>query len=151
MISPQILQNLKQAKVMVIGDMIADQFVSGIPTRISREAPVLILEHEETKILAGGAANTIANLVDMGVKAYAVGVVGNDATGKGLRSLLEDKGVCTEGLIVHPERPTITKTRVWAGEPDPSSSRWLGLTRDQDRIEPGIAEQLLVYVREDHR
>ena len=43
---------------------------------------MLILEHEETKILAGGAANTIANLVDMGVKAYAVGVVGNDATGK---------------------------------------------------------------------
>ena len=149
MISPQILQNLKQAKVMVIGDMIADQFVSRIPTRISREAPVLILEHEETKILAGGAANTIANLVDMGVKAYAVGVVGNDATGKGLRSLLEDKGVCTEGLIVHPERPTITKTRVWAGEPGSIKQQVVRIDQGiKTEIEPGIAEQLLVYVRE---
>lgn len=95
--------------------MVADVYLEGRISRISREAPVLILEHEKEKVVPGGAANAVHNTATLGGKVYAVGVVGNDSAGLELARVLESKSVITAGLIVDDSRPTITKTRVMAG------------------------------------
>ena len=102
-------------KILVIGDMVADVYLKGQIGRISREAPVLILTEIDERIVAGGAANVVSNIAAMGGEVYAVGVVGEDQYGAGLKALLDDSSVHIEGLITDGSRPTISKTRVIAG------------------------------------
>src|ERR671924_770999 len=82
----EIVNSFPKARVAVLGDLVADEFVYGEISRVSREAPVLILKHRERTILPGGGANAIYNLADLGAKVLPVGVVGDDEAG---RSLLE--------------------------------------------------------------
>lgn len=110
-----IIDALQDRKVMIIGDMVADVYLEGKIVRISREAPVLILEHAGETVVPGGAANAVHNAATLGGRVYAVGVVGNDSAGSELARILSEKGVVTDGLIVDASRPTITKTRVMAG------------------------------------
>jgi rfaE bifunctional protein kinase chain/domain len=100
---------------MVIGDMVADVYLEGKISRISREAPVLILEHAAENVVPGGASNAVHNTATLGGHVYAVGVVGDDFAGQELARILQSKSVHTAGLIVDNSRPTITKTRVMAG------------------------------------
>jgi rfaE bifunctional protein kinase chain/domain len=100
---------------MVLGDMVADVYLEGKISRISREAPVLILEHAAENVVPGGASNAVHNAATLGGSVYAVGVVGDDFAGQELARILQTKSVFTAGLIVDNSRPTITKTRVMAG------------------------------------
>jgi len=100
---------------MVIGDMVADVYLEGKIARISREAPVLILEHTAETVVPGGASNAVHNTATLGGCVYAVGVVGEDFAGQELRRILQSKTVETAGLIIDTSRSTITKTRVMAG------------------------------------
>lgn len=109
------VDRLQQQKIMLIGDMVADVYLNGKISRISREAPVLILEHAGETIVPGGAANAVYNAAALGGSVYAVGVVGQDHAGAELRKELQQKKVQIEGLFTAPDRPTITKTRVMAG------------------------------------
>lgn len=102
-------------KILVVGDMIADVYLNGRISRISREAPVLVLEEMGRRIVAGGAANVVANLAAMGSEVYSVGVVGDDYHAEGLKHILRDSDVHIEGLVTDKTRPTISKTRVIAG------------------------------------
>src|SRR3712207_6598288 len=102
-------------RVLVLGDLIADQFVSGEISRVSREAPVMILRHERTETVPGGAANCAMNLAALGARAAIVGVVGEDAAGHALRSKLTGAGVDCSGVVAAPERQTTTKVRILAG------------------------------------
>ncbi|HEX7313835.1 MAG TPA: PfkB family carbohydrate kinase [Pyrinomonadaceae bacterium] len=102
-------------RVVVLGDLIADQFVSGEISRVSREAPVMILRHERTETVPGGAANCAMNLAALGARAAIVGVVGDDAAGRGLLERLEASGVDCSGVVVAPEHSTTTKVRILAG------------------------------------
>lgn len=102
-------------RILVIGDMVADVYVCGKISRISREAPVLVLEQPEEEIIAGGAANVVHNAATLGGKVAAVGLIGRDSAGEGLRRILASQGVDTEGLLYDDARSTITKTRVIAG------------------------------------
>lgn len=111
----KIINNLQNHKMMVIGDMVADVYLEGKISRISREAPVLILEHTAEKVVPGGASNVVHNAATLSGSIHAVGVVGNDFAGQELARILQDKTVDTAGLIVDTSRPTITKTRVMAG------------------------------------
>jgi len=106
---------LQQRKIMVIGDMVADVYLEGKISRISREAPVLILEHTTEKVVPGGASNAVHNTATLGGCVYAVGVVGDDTAGRELARILQSKAVETAGLIIDTSRPTITKTRIMAG------------------------------------
>ncbi len=100
---------------MVIGDMVADVYLEGKISRISREAPVLILEHSEERVVPGGAANVVHNIATLSGNVYAVGVIGQDYAGQELTRILATKTAETAGLLVDNSRPTITKTRVMAG------------------------------------
>ena len=103
-------------KILVIGDMVADVYLQGQIGRISREAPVLILQQVDEKIVPGGAANVVSNASTLGGEVCAGGVVGDDAYAAKLRELLEkDYGVHIEGLVTDADRPTVSKVRVIAG------------------------------------
>ena len=110
-----IANKMHDKKVLIIGDIVADVYVDGRISRISREAPVLILEKAGEKVVAGGAANVIANAATLGAEVFAVGVIGDDAHAESLRKIFKDLDVHIEGLVRDKSRPTISKTRIIAG------------------------------------
>ena len=110
-----LIDRLSGRRILVIGDMVADVYIDGRISRISREAPVLVLEQAGEKIIAGGAANVVHNCATLGGTVTAVGLVGDDRQADGISSVLENAGVDTSGLLRDAERPTISKTRIIAG------------------------------------
>src|SRR5258708_4207379 len=102
------INELKNRKIMIIGDMVADVYLEGKISRISREAPVLILEHTTEKVVPGGASNAVHNAATLSGCVYAVGVVGDDFAGQELTRVLGSKSVETAGLIIDTSRSTIT-------------------------------------------
>lgn len=109
-----LLSQTANHPVAVVGDLVADLFIYGRASRVSREAPVLILEHEKEGLAPGGAANAAHNVADMGGQAYIIGVIGQDAEGEAIEAFLQDKGVDTRFLIRDPQHPTTTKRRIVA-------------------------------------
>ena len=110
----EILQTLRNRYVLVLGDVMLDEFVWGDVTRISPEAPVPVVDVRRESIHLGGAANVLANLVALGARGSVVGVVGNDAAGHRLQTGLRDLGVQDQYLLVDESRPSTTKTRIIA-------------------------------------
>ncbi len=101
--------------VAVIGDLMIDRYVSGKVDRISPEAPVPVLVRTADRAVAGGAANVAVNIVSLGCDVRLVGVVGADLDADELRIVLADAGVSPEMLVIDPNRPTISKTRIVSG------------------------------------
>jgi len=101
-------------RVLVIGDLLLDQFLWGDVSRISPEAPVPVVWVKRDGVMPGGACNVANNLADLGARVSIVGIVGGDEKGGILKSLLEERGVSTGGIISDESRPTILKTRVIA-------------------------------------
>src|SRR6266576_4534514 len=97
-------------RVLVIGDMVADEYLIGRPTRIAREAPVLILELNEERTVPGGAANVAVNARTLGAEVFLAGVVGDDLPGRRLRRAISELQMNQEGLVTDTLRPTSTKT-----------------------------------------
>ena len=87
-ISETIVNVFRQKTVAIIGDLVADQYLNGTISRVSREAPVFILRHDETSTLPGAAANAAANVASLGGNTVVVGLVGDDANGRLLLSRL---------------------------------------------------------------
>lgn len=136
-------------KVMVIGDMVADMYLDGRISRISREAPVLVLEYAGETVVPGGAANVVHNAATLGGDVCAVGVVGSDSAGKMLSGILQGKRVSTGGLIADPARPTITKTRVMAGGLATVRQQVVRIDREsKEALSAATRASLLAYVRE---
>lgn len=105
------IKALSGGRVIVIGDLLIDETLDGRPERISREAPVLILEHVGTELGLGGAANAAANLAALGGTCHAVGVCGRDDYAPKLGRLFDKAGI-SFGLVEDPSRPTTVKTRI---------------------------------------
>ena len=110
----EILQKLRDRYVLVLGDVMLDEFVWGDVTRISPEAPVPVVDVRRESMHLGGAANVLANLLALGARGAVVGVVGNDAAGLKLQTGLRDLGVQDQYLLVDESRPSTTKTRIIA-------------------------------------
>ncbi|MBX3290179.1 MAG: hypothetical protein KF855_12630 [Acidobacteria bacterium] len=106
----------KGKRIVIVGDVVADQFLRGTISRVSREAPVFILKHDSTETLPGGAANAAVNVASLGGEAVLVGVVGDDAQGELLRASLIERGVSDKNLLVRQNSRTTTKQRVLAGQ-----------------------------------
>jgi len=102
---------LGDRRILVIGDLIADQFVYGAIDRVSREAPVFILRHEHTETLPGGAANCAMNLASLGAAVSLIGIKGDDEAGRAVTEKLNGAGVDTTGLLVSSALRTTTKVR----------------------------------------
>lgn len=134
---------------MVIGDMIADSYLEGRISRISREAPVLVLEHAGETIVPGGAANVVHNCATLQGQIYAVGLIGDDFAGRELVRILAARGVYTAGLITDNSRPTITKTRIMAGGQATVRQQVVRIDREsKDPVAEEVATEALSYVRQ---
>lgn len=110
----EILQTLRDRNIVVLGDVMLDEFVWGDVTRISPEAPVPVVDVRRESVHLGGAANVLANLVALGSHGTVVGVVGNDASGERLKRGLSELGALDQCLIVDESRQSTTKTRIIA-------------------------------------
>ncbi len=110
----KILYQAKNCRVLVVGDVMLDHYIWGDVTRISPEAPVPVVRFERETYMPGGAANVARNLAALGVNTVLAGIIGRDASGSRLRSLLEEEGISCEGLIASRSRPTSIKTRIIA-------------------------------------
>src|SRR6266480_2143571 len=84
----RIVESFSKLSVLVMADLIADEFITGEISRVSREAPVLILKHREQRLIPGGGANAVMNLASLGVTALPVGLIGDDAAGRALLDIL---------------------------------------------------------------
>jgi rfaE bifunctional protein kinase chain/domain len=113
----KIVESFPRTTVTVLGDMVADEFVFGEISRVSREAPVLILCHRERTVVPGGGANAVNNLADLGVNVLPVGIVGNDETGRLLLRAFRHKRIPLTGILRAKNHSTVTKTRILAGMP----------------------------------
>jgi rfaE bifunctional protein kinase chain/domain len=115
-ISEIIRNQFPGKKIVIVGDLVADQFLSGTISRVSREAPVFILRHDETETLAGGAANAASNVASLGGKAVLVGLTGEDRNAENLFKVLDSCLVDSQFVIRTKEFQTTTKVRVLAGQ-----------------------------------
>ncbi|WP_094603890.1 Bifunctional protein HldE [Sporomusa silvacetica DSM 10669] len=141
------IDKLQNQKIMIIGDMVADVYLEGKIARISREAPVLILEHSNEIVVPGGAANAVHNAAALGGQVYAVGVIGQDNAGEQLSHSLRDKKVNTDGLFIDASRPTITKTRIMAGGQATVRQQIVRIDREsKEPLGTTIEQRLLTYI-----
>jgi D-glycero-beta-D-manno-heptose-7-phosphate kinase len=120
----------------VVGDMVLDEFVSGEISRVSREAPVLILRHRKSEVYPGGAANAVNNLAELGARVLPVGVVGEDEGGAKLLEYFRRKQIDTTGIVRAKDWVTTTKTRYLAGWTHTTEQQVLRVDREPQGAPP---------------
>jgi rfaE bifunctional protein kinase chain/domain len=110
-----LVRGFRGRRVLVLADLVADEFVYGRAQRLSREAPVLILEHEGAEIRPGGGANAVHNIKTLGGEPLALGILGRDAAGRRLRAIFKEKGISLAGVVTDPGYATPVKSRILGG------------------------------------
>ena len=138
-----IVAGFPRKRIVVIGDTIADQFIYGEISRVSREAPVFILRHEHTETTPGGAGNCAANLAALGAQVALISVLGKDEPGQILSGKLGEAGVNCDGVLVSGERRTTTKVRVLAGQIHSTRQQVIRIDYDNEpELAAGIKDRL---------
>ncbi len=146
-----LVPRLAGRRILVVGDVSLDEYLFGRATRLSREAPVPVLELIRREIILGGAANPARNIVALGSMAAQVSIVGSDPEGQQLRDLLCHAGIDARGLVVSPSRPTTLKTRILAEESPRLPQQVARLDRlertalsavEEDRVIAALREQI---------
>lgn len=110
----ELTNNFAGKRIIVLGDLMLDEFIFGRVRRISPEAPVPVVEVEKQTLALGGAGNVVSNLVALGASPIPLGVVGNDSDAERMRLAFEKLRVNCESIVVDPTRPTTLKTRIIA-------------------------------------
>lgn len=142
-----IVQNFKNPTILVVGDIILDEYIWGKTRRISREGPVPVLEAEKTSFVAGGAANTAHNLKVLGGRVFLTGVVGPDEKGEILRKNLAEKNIGTEGIFIEENRKTTVKSRLIAQEQQPQKLFCLDM-EDKHPINSETENKIFEFIKE---
>ncbi|MBE9181301.1 D-glycero-beta-D-manno-heptose-7-phosphate kinase [Oculatella sp. LEGE 06141] len=145
----ELLDRFNQASILVVGDLTLDEFLTGQVERLSREAPVLILRHEETRQIPGGGANAVYNLAKLGATVKAVGLVGKDEQGQALRTIFAAAQIDTQGVLVDSLRPTVTKTRISGHARQSVTQQIVRVDRKSDELpDTDLQLQLAQYIRQ---
>ena len=129
-----VVPDFSTLRVAVVGDLVADHYLFGEPTRLSREAPVMVLRHRGEELGAGGAANAARNLRSLGATVRVLGVVARDKNGRELVELLERDEIDVSGVEAISDWLTPTKTRVLGAEPGRSRHHVLRIDREPDGV-----------------
>lgn len=145
-----IISRFSDQRIVLLGDSIADRFLHGSISRVSREAPVFILRHEQTETLPGGAANCAMNLVALGAHVSLISVTGVDDAGNELRAKLEAAGVNIDGVLVSDNVQTTTKVRILAGHSHSSKQQVIRIDYDGTPITDGKLREALISKLEQH-
>jgi rfaE bifunctional protein kinase chain/domain len=140
----QTVAAFRDRTIVVVGDLIADEYLFGKPARISREAPVLILRFTERQALLGGAANAAHNVHALGARVLPVGVVGRDVAGDELLAMFHATGIATDGVVTENDRVTPVKTRIMAGGYQATRQQVVRLDREPTAELQPITEDALV-------
>jgi len=145
----KIVESFPKVTVTVVGDLVADEFVFGEISRVSREAPVLILKHRERSVVPGGGANAIYNLAELGVNVLPVGVIGDDEPGRLLLKQFRHKRIPVSGVLKDKQYTTVTKTRILAGMVHTARQQVVRLDREPES-EPNshLKRELVLAARE---
>jgi D-glycero-beta-D-manno-heptose-7-phosphate kinase len=146
-----IVEAFPKLTITALADLVADEFVFGEISRVSREAPVLILKHREREVVPGGGANAVYNLAALGVNVLPVGVVGDDEAGKLLLQRFRQKHIPLTGILKLKGFTTTTKTRILAGHTHTSRQQVVRVDREPDAALTGttlreLAENTKRYV-----
>ena len=145
-----LVERFARPRIMLVGDVMVDEYIYGDADRLSPEAPVPVLQERYREQRAGGAGNVAAGLATLGAEVLAVSVCGNDTQSRLLTSLFEKMGVHTEGILRCPERPTTSKIRLVGLAQHRHPQQMLRL--DQETTSPLTAEQqaqLLAYIKRE--
>lgn len=145
----KLIDHIQQKKILIIGDMVADVYLHGEIERISREAPVLVLQYAKEQIIPGGATNVVHNAATMGGKVWPIGLLDHAKEGTYLRKMLAEKGVVTDGFISEEGRPTVTKTRIIAGGQATVSQQVVRIDRGDTRPILASTEQAILDYLKD--
>jgi len=140
----KIVQGFPKVTVTVVGDLVADEFVFGEISRVSREAPVLILKHRDRSVVPGGGANAINNLADLGVNVLPVGVLGDDEPGRLLLKYFRHKKIPLSGVLKNKGYTTVTKTRILAGMTHTSRQQVVRVDREPEAPLSKLVERDLI-------
>ena len=124
-----IVRGFRERRLLVLADLVADEFVYGRVERISREAPVLILKHDATDVRLGGGANAVHNIRTLGAAPLPFGVVGRDPHGRKLRALLRAGAIDAKGVLDEKGYATPVKSRVLAGRAHSTKQQIVRLDR----------------------
>jgi D-glycero-beta-D-manno-heptose-7-phosphate kinase len=138
-----IVTAFSKQTICVVGDFVLDEFASCEISRISREAPVLILRHRRTEPHPGGAANAVNNLADLGARVVPVGVVGADEGGRTLLDYFRRKRISTSSIVVARDWVTATKTRYLAGWTHTTEQQVLRVDREPEKNLPDTVQQAI--------
>jgi rfaE bifunctional protein kinase chain/domain len=128
----KIIEAFPKVTITVLGDLVADEFVFGEISRVSREAPVLILKHRDRTVVPGGGANAVNNLAELGVNVLPVGAIGDDEPGRMLLKFFRHKHVPVSGVLKDKSYTTVTKTRILAGMPHNSRQQVVRIDREPE-------------------
>jgi rfaE bifunctional protein kinase chain/domain len=139
----EYVEQFSAKTVALLGDFVADEFQFGEISRVSREAPVLILRHRETHLVPGGGANAANNLAALGARVLPITAVGHDAAGDALIAHFKDKRVDVSGIIRVKEWTTPTKTRFLAGWAHTVGQQVLRVDREpQGPLAPAVRKKI---------
>ena len=126
----KIFRSFQDKRILVLGDIMLDEYLIGKVSRISPEAPVPVIEIEEQRITLGGAANVALNIANLGCKPVLIGIIGRDAMGIVLKRLMTRKRLNVSGIIQLKGRPTTVKTRI------------IGYTQHIARVDREVSDDL---------
>ena len=146
-----LVELFSQQTILVLGDLVADEFVFGDIARVSREAPVLILRQRDVQTAPGGGANAANNLADLGARVRVVSAVGDDAAGDRLLQYFRHKRVDVSGVVRVPGWTTPAKTRFLAGWPHTTKQQVLRVDREPAEALPAKAASLLARKARERR
>jgi rfaE bifunctional protein kinase chain/domain len=142
------IRDLRGRRVLVLADLVADEFVYGRIDRVSREAPVLILRHDGSELRLGGGANAVANIRSLGGVPVPMGVVGRDAHGRRLRALLRARGIDARHVRAEAGYATPVKSRILAGGAHSTKQQVVRIDRIASLAErPAAARRLIAALR----
>ncbi|MBZ5569489.1 MAG: bifunctional hydroxymethylpyrimidine kinase/phosphomethylpyrimidine kinase [Acidobacteriia bacterium] len=140
----KIVDAFPRLTVTVVADLVADEFIYGEISRVSREAPVLILKHRDRTVVPGGGGNAVYNLAALGVTVLPVGVIGDDAPGRLLLRAFRQKRISTSGILRLKGYTTVTKTRILAGMTHTARQQVVRVDREPERELDFMHQQDLV-------
>jgi rfaE bifunctional protein kinase chain/domain len=137
----RILARFRRVRIVVVGDLIADEFIYGRVERVSREAPVLILHYDATEVVPGGAANAASNAAALGAHVEVIGVLGRDEPGRRLLQALS-RGSATSGIVQTARFSTPVKTRILAGGVHSAKQQVVRIDRAGGRVTPALRRRV---------
>lgn len=144
----KIVESFPKITVTVLGDLVADEFVFGEISRVSREAPVLILRHRETELLPGGGANAVNNIAALGARVFPICPIGDDQAGHALIEYFAKKKVDVSGIVKVRDWQTPVKTRYLAGWSHTARQQVLRVDRLPNGAMPAAAHKSLLRLVE---